>query len=395
MYDANAIALDWEKNEMILVLNQSINGIDNFSLVTLSLNSGNVKRFSSLSKRMSNLYFNKAAADLVFPGDANHDGIVNTRDLLPIGLRYTFNTTPRFTQNIDWVGQHAFNTGVMAQGVDVKHEDCNGDGQINSLDIDAIKANYSSVHNSNKSVSASNGDCDYPLGFSFVENAYQSNDVSVNIKLGESFDPVVDVYGVSFTVYYDNSFVVQNSMHTVGLNSWFGNDGGNCIHTSQDDFLNGRMDVTLTGVDLLNRSGGGDIIQIAWTMEDDVIPIAVQTETMNLRIGDIYIINLAEEELESCGIDTVIEVSRKDAVGIKAVDKNFIKIFPNPAKSLIQIQTAEKIESIELLSITGKRIQKLDFRNKSSIDVSNISKGIYLLKIDTQEGSFFEKLVIQ
>ena len=395
LYDANAIALDWEKNEMILVLNQSINGIDNFSLVTLSLNSGNVKRFSSLSKRMSNLYFNKAAADLVFPGDANHDGIVNTRDLIPIGLRYTFNTTPRFTQNIDWVGQHAFNTGVMAQGVDVKHADCNGDGQINSLDIDAIKANYSSVHNSNKSVSASNGDCDYPLGFSFVENAYQSNDVSVNIKLGESFDPVVDVYGVSFTVYYDNSFVVQNSMHTVGLNSWFGNDGGNCIHTSQDDFLNGRMDVTLTGVDLLNRSGGGDIIQIAWTMEDDVIPIAVQTETMNLRIGDIYIINLAEEELESCGIDTVIEVSRKDAVGIKAVDKNFIKIFPNPAKSLIQIQTAEKIESIELLSITGKRIQKLDFRNKSSIDVSNISKGIYLLKIDTQEGSFFEKLVIQ
>jgi len=145
----------------------------------------------------------------------------------------------------------------------------------------------------------------------------------------------------------------------------------------------------------LNRSGGGDIIQIAWTMEDDLVPIAQQTENMNLRIGDIYIINLAEEELESCGIDTVIEVSRKDAVGIKAVDKNFIKIFPNPAKSLIQIQTAEKIESIELLSITGKRIQKLDFRNKSSIDVSNISKGIYLLKIDTQEGSFFEKLVIQ
>lgn len=395
LYDANAIALDWEKNEMILVLNQSINNIDNFSLLTLSLNNGSVKKLAPLSKRMSNLYFNKAAADLVFPGDANHDGIVNTRDLLPIGLRYTFNTTQRFTQNIDWIGQQSFNTGVIAQGVDVKHADCNGDGQINSLDIDAITANYSSVHNSNKSVSASNGDCDYPLGFSFVENAYESNNVSVNIKLGETFNPVLAVYGVSFTVYYDNSFVVQNSMQTVGLNTWFGNDGGNCIHTSHDDFVNGKLDVTLTGVDLLNRTGGGDIIQIAWTMEDDLIPIAQQTENMNLRIADVYIINLAEEELESCGIDTVIEVSRKDAVGIKPVDKNFIKIFPNPSKSIIQIQTTEKIESVELLSITGKRIQKLDFKNKSTIDVSSISKGIYLLKIDLEEGSFFEKVVIQ
>lgn len=395
LYDANAIALDWENNELIVVLNQSINSNTNYSLLTISLNNGAVKKSVALSKRMSNIYFNKAAADLVFPGDANHDGVVNVRDLFPLGLRYSYNTTPRFSQNIEWIGQHGFNTGVIAQGVDVKHADCNGDGQINSLDIEAIKTNYSSVHNSNKSISVSTSNCDYPLDFSFVENAYEGNDAVVNVKLGEVFEPVSGVYGVAFSIYYDNSFVVQNSMHTVGLNSWFGNDGGNCIHVSHDDFLNGRLDVSLTGVDLLNRAGGGDIIQIAWTMEDDLIPIAVQSSSLNLRIGDVYIINLLEEELQSCGVDTFLQVTRKDAVGIKPVDKDFIKIFPNPAKSQIQIQTTEKIEKIELLNTSGQHIKKMNFRNKSSIDVSTISKGVYLLKIDTEQGSFFEKIVVE
>lgn len=394
-FDQNALTLDWEKQQLIAVLNQNQNSVDNYSLLTINLIDGEIENFVSLEGAMSNLYFNKAAADLVFPGDANHDGVVNTRDLLPIGLRYTYNTTPRFTQNIDWIGQHAFNTGVMAQGVDVKHADCNGDGQINALDLEAIKANYSSVHNSNKSASASNGDCDYPLGFSFTELAYEGNNVSVNIKLGESFDPVVDVYGVSFTIYYDNSFVVQNSMQTVGMNSWFGNDGGNCIHTSQDDFINGKIDITLTGVDLLNRSGGGDIITASWTIEEIVVPIAQQTSQMNLRIDDVYIINLAEEELESCGTENSLEISRKNTVGIERVNASEISIYPNPATSEINIVSDKTIETLKLLSIAGEKIQNIEYNASKTINVSTIAKGIYILKINTEEGTFFEKIVVQ
>ncbi len=393
-FKQNALAIDWETNSLLAVLNQEVVGVNNFSLINVDLSNGEVKNFAALEREINNLYYNKAAADLVFPGDANHDGIVNTRDLLPIGLRYSYNTTPRFTQSSEWIGQHSFNTGIIAQGADIKHADCNGDGQINDLDIDVIKANYSSVHNSNKSTSATGTNCDYPLAFSFIETAFENNEVSVNVKLGEVFDPVLDVYGVSFTVAYDNSFVVPNSMQTIGLNSWFGNDGNNSIHTSNDDFLNGEFEITITGVDLLNRSGGGDIIGLSWTMEDDVMPIAQQFTDMNLRIENPYIINLAEVELESCGSDTSLQVTRKDAVGIRTINDNFIDIFPNPAQEKLNIVTDESIETVALISLTGAFIQSLNINKEQAINVSSISKGVYLLQINTKDRSYFEKIVI-
>lgn len=394
-FNKNALTLDWENEQLIAAISINQDAVESHALLTLSLADGSIANFANLNTATSNLYFNKAASDLVFPGDANHDGIVNTRDLLPIGLRYSYNTSPRFTQNINWVGQQSFNTGVLAQGVDVKHADCNGDGQINDLDILAIKENYSSIHNSTKSATATTADCDFPLAFSFIEIAYEGNDVRVNIKLGESFDPVADVYGVSFSVFYDNSFVVPNTMQTVGMNSWFGNDGANSIHTSQDNFSTGKIDITLTGVDLLNRSGGGDIIQIAWTMEDDVIPIADLSENMILSIEDVYIINLQEDILESCGTNDSLEVTRKNTVGINKVDPNKIKIFPNPASSEIKIFTDEMIQSLELLSITGEQIKELRFGSNKTINVSSLAKGIYVLKLNTSEGVFFEKIIIQ
>lgn len=391
-YDKNGFAINWENNELLAIVNKQTSSDNNYFLMTFDLNSGNIKYVSILENKTSNLYFNKASADLVFPGDTNHDGVVDMKDLFSIGLKYSFNTNERFTKTIDWIGQHSFNTGVVRQGVDVKHADCNGDGQINSLDIEAIKQNYSYIHNSNKSLDEINGICDYPLAFS-TSILHADGTAEINIKLGDVSDIVYDVYSLSFTVSYDTNFVVDNSMHTDGsLSTWFGTYGGNASQLGIDDYTNGKIDIAISGLDLLNRSGGGDIITLAWTMEDEVMPIANPFVDMNLKIDNITVLNFEEEELDGCGVDTVIAVY-KEIVSIKKIDKTKISIFPNPANNIINITSHIDINYIELASMQGKNVQT--FENTSSLDVSNISKGIYFLKLYTKEGIYIDKIIIE
>ena len=393
-YDKNALSLDWENNTLLSVLKQTENSFDAYFLLTIDLEDGNIINFASLANKTSNLYYNKASADLVFPGDANHDGVVNLLDIFSIGLKYTYNTTARFTQGNQWIGQHAFNTGIIRQGADIKHADCNGDGQINEVDIDAIKENYTFTHNSNKSTSAGSSDCDYPLAISQSSTAKEGTDFQINIKLGEILDTVTDVYAVNFTLNYNNTFVVPNTMHTEALDSWFGIDGGNFIRADVDNYTNGEMEITISGTNLMNRSGGGDIITAAWTMEDHVVPSMDISSDMIFNISDITIINFNEDTLDACAIDTFITVFHKDAVAISTIDNQLIEIYPNPATTIINIISEATIEKIELISTSGKLVVSKSF-NSESIDVSKLNKGVYFLKLYSNGFSYLEKLIIQ
>lgn len=390
-YDKNGLAIDWENNQLISILTKTVNSEENYYLVSFDLSNGEVIYLASLKDKTSNLYFNKASADLVFPGDANHDGRVNGLDLFPIGLKYSFNTIARFTQNTDWIGQHSFNMGINIQGVDVKHADCNGDGQINTIDMEAISKNYTYIHNSDKSSSATDSDCDYPLSFSFTSSLYQNSTAQINIKLGDASDIVYDVYGVSFTVYYDNTYVVPNTMHTEPISTWFGTQDVNFIQTDVDNYTAGSIEISLVGVDLLNRTGGGDIVTLAWTIEDWIMPIAQPFENMNLRIDDITIINYNEDVLDACGVDTNVLIY-EEIVSIKTIDNDIINIYPNPTKLVLNIDTDIDIDVIELFSLEGKKVLN---SLKKTIDVSKISRGVYFIKLYTNEGVYVDKIVVK
>jgi hypothetical protein len=66
-----------------------------------------------------------------------------------------------------------------------------------------------------------------------------------------------------------------------------------------------------------------------------------------------------------------------------------LKISPNPAHDLLNIQSTSKINSIELLDITGKSIlmENQLLKDNISLDLSGISPGIYFVRITDQNKS--------
>ncbi len=75
---------------------------------------------------------------------------------------------------------------------------------------------------------------------------------------------------------------------------------------------------------------------------------------------------------------------------------NLITVYPNPAKDKIEIKNNYNLflQSIELFGINGRLI-KTFCASSTALDISDITKGQYILNIHTDKGEFVEKIIIQ
>ncbi len=71
-------------------------------------------------------------------------------------------------------------------------------------------------------------------------------------------------------------------------------------------------------------------------------------------------------------------------------NREYIKVYPNPASNIINIDNTD-IETVEIFNLSGKLI--LTERNTNQINVETLSKGIYLLSIQTKNGLYSSKFV--
>lgn len=72
-----------------------------------------------------------------------------------------------------------------------------------------------------------------------------------------------------------------------------------------------------------------------------------------------------------------------------------IKVFPNPSNGVFTIDTALTTE-IKIVDITGKEVYSAsNITNQSSINVSNLQQGVYLLKMKNELGEQTEKIIIK
>jgi len=82
-----------------------------------------------------------------------------------------------------------------------------------------------------------------------------------------------------------------------------------------------------------------------------------------------------------------------DVSGVVAnTDRIKFEIYPNPATEILNISVPDKNLKVEILNLNGKIVKEQILRNKKEqIDISNLPKGYYLLKIKNT----IKKLLIQ
>ena len=79
-------------------------------------------------------------------------------------------------------------------------------------------------------------------------------------------------------------------------------------------------------------------------------------------------------------------------VGIEDVDESSLAIFPNPVKDVLTINYDKAISQIDVYDVNGKLVKTFTTVG-NSINVSDLSSGVYMLNMQTEDGLVVKKIV--
>lgn len=92
------------------------------------------------------------------------------------------------------------------------------------------------------------------------------------------------------------------------------------------------------------------------------------------------------------------EVSLTNTGGTASVNDIFsskISVYPNPAKNFLQISSNENITGVEMFNLIGKKVLGVSSLKNDRIDTSKLSKGVYILKVTSNDLVGSRKVIIE
>jgi hypothetical protein len=92
--------------------------------------------------------------------------------------------------------------------------------------------------------------------------------------------------------------------------------------------------------------------------------------------------------------DQVFYIDINTAVSVRNNNKTELTIWPNPVTDYLHLQSSNKISQLEVFNITGNRlIHSMPNSNTSTIDLSALIKGFYIIKIQSDKETIVKKII--
>jgi hypothetical protein len=332
-------------------------------------------------------------ADSVWPGDANADGIANVLDILNIGLTYNFNGPVRLNATNNWVAQAAGNwTNSFANGLNHKHADCNGDGVVDFQDVLVLIQNYNLTHNKTDEISGAN---EPELFFDWIvtDTLGENQVINIPIHLGTSALVADSMYGLAFSIHYNNTLIDTSNISLTFTNSWLGSSNLITVDTNFSSI--GQIDIGISRTDQQFISGNGEICNLEIVTADDLTGMTGNTfDTLDLsftvhgannHLGNAVNIIPIEKEL--------IILSDYSQLGQNSQVEKF-KISPNPSQGSFRISNTLELDEINIINQLGQTVHKLTGNQiQPELDIDLIN-GIYFVCIESNGERYVQKLEI-
>ncbi len=338
----------------------------------------------------------------VYPGDANHDGIANNLDLLPIALNTSQTGPARTNPSLQWNTQNCggllWNRTIQNTSTDLKHVDCDGNGTIQAVDTLAILQNYGMVHQRQPLVTFANApsiSCVFPSDT--THNASYPYTLQSSVNVGDAANPATDITGLAFTINYDNTLADAAYINLDNF-SWLG--APNELYHLQHDDGQGHLDVAISRFDGGMRNGFGRVATCNFVITDNVIGrgLTSMNYPFNVSISKIKAIDNLYNDKPMNGAATNTVFTNM----ILATSENNlaqrIRLYPNPlsANSLQFNMEGLNCERIAIFNTLGQLVFSQKTANKSqfSLELPELIGGVYWVEMNTNAGKAVKKLVV-
>jgi hypothetical protein len=122
------------------------------------------------------------------------------------------------------------------------------------------------------------------------------------------------------------------------------------------------------------------------TTDTAATKVITQTDTVP---GDGYILVTSQDSLHQ----TTYQVHFNLITSIKNNNDNNVLFYPNPTNGKLYL--SDSYNKIELFSTTGKPVMKISGKNTNVLDISKLPEGVYILKIDKNNGETVTKHIVK
>jgi len=101
---------------------------------------------------------------------------------------------------------------------------------------------------------------------------------------------------------------------------------------------------------------------------------------------DFFILDLGT----GFNVDNII-IENMGNMNVKNIDAINFSVVPNPAADYLSIHSNEKINSVEIIDVNGRKI--IEVKEFSKINIKTLNSGTYFVKIKTDKGSVSKKFI--
>ncbi len=336
----------------------------------------------------------------VWPGDANGDAMANNMDILPLGQSIGLSGPARPDAHFNWVGQPADSWNhLTSAGTDAVHADTDGNGIVDTADVQGIAANYVSPQ-TNPGLSLSSGGSGVPLLVNFPSGNVNPGELIIaEIMLGSAQFPADSVYGLAFSITYDAALFVPGSLQVQYDPSWLGTPGQDLITVDKDFPAASQVDIGLSRTNQQMRAGFGRIATIIVTV-DDIAGKNNGIEMVNFAISHVSMTTKKGDPLEVSPETTQVGISLSSDREQSLLSKSW-KVYPSPAQHVLMVEPGSskplRGEAV-LLDLRGVEVLRQTISQSGSIqmDVRELPRGMYLFTVQTDHSiPTFQRIILE
>lgn len=329
----------------------------------------------------------------VWPGDANYDLSVNYLDLFYVGSAFGQTGTMRTVAGNTWAAAASSDWGTQSfYLMNSKHADCDGNGIVNAADTTAISLNYGSSHpfrSSVQVVTVENAAAVKPLTvLPSLNTVTEGQNFRLDFQIGASGNTVDSICAIGFTLDYP-AYLFQSSSTSMSVASSVA--GNNLLTISKPTTQ--TIDLAVTRRDQQNALAvSGNVFSLNLKAKQTLpADTTVQFNLSNIKAltKSGYVVQLAPTPASVAFQKSVVS-------GIQSQNANSdILLFPNPShdKLTVSLGSTTIVQSYKVYSATGQEVISNQEAHVSKIDVniSDLSNGIYMMKLLTKDGRTIEK----
>ncbi len=146
------------------------------------------------------------------------------------------------------------------------------------------------------------------------------------------------------------------------------------------------------GLDTVLSSGNPVLLDAGTGFVSYLWSNSVTTQTMSAAVSGNYCVTVTDANGCTTSDCSFIDIN----VGINDIRISSASIYPNPAKGYVTVELQKDgIENnLEVLDMTGKVVFAKSIAKKEMINLTSLSKGIYIIRINNQYQSSAQRIVI-